>query len=467
MSDLRVNTAGGWSYTPARAWDGTNWKQGPNRAWDGVAWRRLDPLLIEQWSGNDGDPWAAEWILRNGTASLQGGYGVLHAAGYYGYAACWTEAPGTDLRDIDLSLSFVVPSITEWYLGLSIDITSDTDTSQFYPSDAYCLEFGMAPNPGYQNYYWIHKRVGGTDATFGAVVNSAGLVRGSTYRVRFQRIGKTVRFRYWLEGSSEPATWTDSYVDSDTQPASGSMMVAASSGNSAELLDLTVADLQLTIAKNEENWIGTDGSPWPASWTTRYTSDSTSYVAPTIQSGGGLQISPTGIGWGYDAQLSAMYLPGIGDHWDFFVDFSTQGTATDDDWFLTLALNSDATSVQPTYDLSPQNGTMAWIGWDPSTQTLYSQWGYDTGGSESYAPPAPKPTSDWYVPGSTYSLHVRREADLWSMWVWPQGEPQPSVPDTTVTQTASGDYFELGLTNGAKGYSYGVNWSNLRIQELR
>lgn len=215
-----------------------------------------------------------------------------------------------------------------------------------------------------------------------------------------------------------------------------------------------------------EGWTGTDGSAWPAAWTVLSNTAAGTPGAATISGNMGAMLSPTG---GAYSEIIAQRQIGMGTSSDTRVDFTTYalGDEGNDDWYLSLNINTDGTFHDPVAGPDPGRGIILWFGWANWDRKPYLQFGAARGSGDivyTYFELAP----DFYVPGTTYTLRLLRDGIDWKAWVWPTGTAMPTAPMATHTDDGVDPYADGGVGVSASGGGttdapYMTFWDNLVV----
>lgn len=121
----------------------------------------------------------------------------------------------------------------------------------------------------------LEKVVSGTTTTLGAATTvGSGFTANQWWHVRAQRTGTTIRCRAWLDGTSEPSTWTFSVTDTAFPTGRIGLRSFASTGSTVLPFNTLVDDLTLdsgawsgppTVTHN--TWVRVLAAPFSGTWT--------------------------------------------------------------------------------------------------------------------------------------------------------------------------------------------------------
>ncbi len=141
--------------------------------------------------------------------------------------------------DTDFLVSFTINSQIVFFFNLMInaDNTQYVSNPGEMPNNGYTVNFNPTTTPSTGSFD-MYKMSGGAVATTFVTGTPLTLTAGTQYTVRFQRVGRTVRFRIWATAGSEPSTWTASYTDGGTVlPANRVGMTILNANASQGVLD--------------------------------------------------------------------------------------------------------------------------------------------------------------------------------------------------------------------------------------
>jgi hypothetical protein len=121
----------------------------------------------------------------------------------------------------------------------------------------------------------LEKVVAGTTTTLGAATTvGSGFTANQWWHIRAQRTGTTIRCRAWLDGTSEPGTWTFSLTDTSFPTGRIGLRSFASTGSTAIPFNTLVDDFTLdsgawsnppTVTHN--TWVRVLPAPFSGTWT--------------------------------------------------------------------------------------------------------------------------------------------------------------------------------------------------------
>lgn len=121
----------------------------------------------------------------------------------------------------------------------------------------------------------LEKEVGGTTTTLGSLTTlGTGWTAGERWHIRAQRTGSTVRCRAWIEGGTEPSTWTHSVTETDNAVGRVGVRAIAGTGNSNQPYNTHIYDLEVescqwanppTVTHN--TWARILDEPFDGNWT--------------------------------------------------------------------------------------------------------------------------------------------------------------------------------------------------------
>jgi hypothetical protein len=121
----------------------------------------------------------------------------------------------------------------------------------------------------------LERVVSGTTTTLGAATTvGTGFTATQWWHIRAQRTGTTIRCRAWLDGSSEPSTWTFSLTDTQFPTGRVGLRSFASTGSTVLPFNTLVDDYTLdsgtwasppTVTHN--TWIRVLSDPFDGTWT--------------------------------------------------------------------------------------------------------------------------------------------------------------------------------------------------------
>jgi hypothetical protein len=155
--------------------------------------------------------------------------------------------------DLDVVFTFTIQYLVETYIAITLD--SSDPAGSFYSNNGYLLEIGSTSATGASGswYGWLQKVVSNTRTSLGAstLTGTMTLAANTTYGVRLQLLGTTLRYKLWNTSIIEPWIWNESEVDGSTRPNSGQLAITASggagSGNTIALDNLSVSVPTTTI----------------------------------------------------------------------------------------------------------------------------------------------------------------------------------------------------------------------------
>lgn len=197
----------------------------------------MTTIATESWTGTTGAAWPSQWTTGPDTvATVQSGWGRLRNAGQF-YARAFLNGMAAS-ADIDLTVEWRMET-TESGQTASFSIVAG-NTSWNTPDNAYTVD--IVYQGGTAASWEMFKRVSATKTSLGfgyiTVTPTAG------YKMRVQRIGSTLRFRYWLATDAEPSTWMATATDSALTTGRVQLALTAVGGTTrtAYYRGLTVTD---------------------------------------------------------------------------------------------------------------------------------------------------------------------------------------------------------------------------------
>lgn len=120
----------------------------------------------------------------------------------------------------------------------------------------------------------LEKVVAGSTTTLGAATTvGTGFTANQWWHIRAERTGTTIRCRAWLDGSSEPSTWTFSVTDTALPTGRIGLRSFASTGSTATPFNTLVDDVTLdsgawssppTVTHN--TWVRVLSTPFNGTW---------------------------------------------------------------------------------------------------------------------------------------------------------------------------------------------------------
>lgn len=121
----------------------------------------------------------------------------------------------------------------------------------------------------------LEKVVGGSTTTLGSATTvGTGFAANQWWRLRVQRTGTTIRCRAWLDGSSEPGTWTFSVTDTQFPTGRIGLRSFASTGSTAVPFNTLVDDFTLETGAwatpptiTHTTWVRVLSAPFDGTWT--------------------------------------------------------------------------------------------------------------------------------------------------------------------------------------------------------
>lgn len=121
----------------------------------------------------------------------------------------------------------------------------------------------------------LEKVVSGTTTTLGtATTVGSGFAANQWWHIRVQRTGTTIRCRAWLDGNTEPSTWTFSLTDTTFPTGRIGFRSFASTGSTAIPFNTVVDDVTLTSGAwaspptvTHTTWVRVLPAPFSGTWT--------------------------------------------------------------------------------------------------------------------------------------------------------------------------------------------------------
>lgn len=189
-------------------------------------------LATETWTGTNGAAWPAQWNIGVGTGTIQSNAGRLVTATSVAQAFLSTMAT-TSTFDITVTLSMAAATGTA-------AVAVGANWGDFFPQSGYILTIDFTSGSG-------NLALQTTDASAAPtsrVSGSLALTAGTTYSVRFRRVGGIIYARLWT--GTEPGTWNLQWTDTVNQAAGRAQLSAYGTGGAGTVTttwdNLTVTD---------------------------------------------------------------------------------------------------------------------------------------------------------------------------------------------------------------------------------
>jgi hypothetical protein len=169
----------------------------------------------ETFTGANFARWPGVWTTSGsggGDADIQSNQGELVSSntapfthGVYAYLSAMQPT-----ADIDVTTDLKLTATTEQYIWIFLRVGTDGSATTT-PSTGYALN--IAPFSGNSSIEFESMTGPGTYTRTGSNVVIPTMNTTTTYRVRFQAVGTTLRAKIWDSAASEPATWDLQTVD--------------------------------------------------------------------------------------------------------------------------------------------------------------------------------------------------------------------------------------------------------------
>jgi hypothetical protein len=169
----------------------------------------------ETFTGANFARWPGVWTTSGsggGDADIQSNQGELvssntapYTHGVYAYLSAMQPT-----ADIDVTTDLKLTATTEQYIWIFLRVGTDGSATTT-PSTGYALN--IAPFSGNSSIEFESMTGAGTYTRTGSNVVIPTMNTTTTYRVRFQAVGTTLRAKIWDSAASEPATWDLQTVD--------------------------------------------------------------------------------------------------------------------------------------------------------------------------------------------------------------------------------------------------------------
>jgi hypothetical protein len=169
----------------------------------------------ETFTGANFARWPGVWTTSGsggGDADIQSNQGELVSSntapfthGVYAYLSAMQPT-----ADIDVTTDLKLTATTEQYIWIFLRVGTDGSATTT-PSTGYALN--IAPFSGNSSIEFESMTGAGTYTRTGSNVVIPTMNTTTTYRVRFQAVGTTLRAKIWDSATSEPATWDLQTVD--------------------------------------------------------------------------------------------------------------------------------------------------------------------------------------------------------------------------------------------------------------
>lgn len=197
--------------------------------------------FTETWSGSDGDPWPVEWTASAGSAgttNVMAGRGMFNLpdGGAWGRATLNALGPADD-SDVLMSYQWSSTASTA-YLTVYLR-GSGTWQNKYRPENGYSVQLSSRSKT-----VQVKQNVNGQLSRLASV---SGAQRVTTQRqwLRARVEDGALKFRTWLDGTTEPSGWTATVPLPAALPPgslylSGNLSGSATAGNGIGLDDLTV-----------------------------------------------------------------------------------------------------------------------------------------------------------------------------------------------------------------------------------
>jgi hypothetical protein len=204
--------------------------------------RASGPWFSDDWTGTNGDPWSSsKWddivALDTSTITIQSNQGRMVTQGAnYSSVHARAKIPST-VADVDILVK-ATRGGGEQYPQIYARASGSFTTNAGPPTAYSCWYNPNTPN----RRLYLRKRVSTTqtDMAFAAFIWDSG-----TAWIRFQATGTTVRGKIWLDGDSEPESWTVSTTDSAIS-AAGDIWLHGVNGNATTARTIDWDDIEVT-----------------------------------------------------------------------------------------------------------------------------------------------------------------------------------------------------------------------------
>lgn len=246
-------------------------------------------LNSTDFTGSNGAAWPSPWITSfsggTGIIDIQSGAGRLQTPAAV-YSMARASLPYT-ATNVEATCRFRFSSVSEQYFAMGI--RGDNAWGSNALNTGYSITFSAADSLAY-----FSERNSGTVTNYSTL--SFSISANTWYRAKIQATGTTIRYRAWLDGTTEPSTWTTEVTDS-TIATGTHCMLSQLSGNSSTARRCDVDDFVLTNlgtpggggSTTTTNFTGTNGAAFPSPWVDRLTTSGGSH---TIQNNRGQFVSP-------------------------------------------------------------------------------------------------------------------------------------------------------------------------------
>jgi len=198
-------------------------------------------LFSDTWPGANGSAWGAGWTTSTsaGTVNTQSGTGRLaynDSSGSYARALLSGLAARANS---EVLLSYQWSSIAaKGYFSVNLR-GSGGWANAYRPRSGYGLEFSSN-----SANVTVIRALNGGSADLATVANGQQVTTAKQW-LRFRVSGTTIQFRRWLDGQTEPTTWTSTLTDTQvTTPGQLHISLARSSSN-AGVKNVSIDDLSV------------------------------------------------------------------------------------------------------------------------------------------------------------------------------------------------------------------------------
>ncbi|MEO8697581.1 MAG: hypothetical protein ABI658_29035, partial [Acidimicrobiales bacterium] len=188
------------------------------------------PVAEDDFAGNNGAAWASKWTTSSNSGGavdiqtatgLSGGAGHLKATTSTGWARALGDSTTANTDAEVVAAVRTGSSVSNGELKLWLRGSTSWAANNHNLTNGYFVSFDMGANQ-----LRLKKTSSSTETTL--VSSAFTFSANTTYRVRMQIYGSTLRARIWADGTAEPSTWPLATTDSTHTSGRAAMSITAS-----------------------------------------------------------------------------------------------------------------------------------------------------------------------------------------------------------------------------------------------